>query len=89
VINLATQALISNYSKSLHFDPKNPDAHFPTDRDEVGLVRAIIVKVCMYAPHMACCRLMLLSGTIIRKTETDVEDDPDKGKCLEPCAIST
>ena len=45
VINLATQALISTYSKSPHFDPKQPDAHIPTSRDEVGLVRAIVVKV--------------------------------------------
>ena len=45
VINLATQLLISTYSKSPHFDPKNPDAHVPTCRDEVGLVRAIVVKV--------------------------------------------
>jgi hypothetical protein len=45
VINLATQMLISTYSKSPHFDPKQPDAHTPTSRDEVGLVRAIVVKV--------------------------------------------
>ncbi|KAN0105148.1 hypothetical protein V8E52_011310 [Russula decolorans] len=44
VINLATQALIAIYSKSPHFDPKNPEAHIPTSRDEVGLVRAIVVK---------------------------------------------
>jgi hypothetical protein len=45
VINLATQMLISTYSKSPHFDPMKPDAHVPTSRDEVGLVRAIVVKV--------------------------------------------
>jgi hypothetical protein len=44
VINLGTQKLIGTYSKSPHFDPKNPDAHVPTSRDEVGLVRAIVVK---------------------------------------------
>jgi len=38
VINLATQALIATYSKSPYFDPKNPDAHVPTNHDEVGLV---------------------------------------------------
>jgi hypothetical protein len=37
--------LISTYSKSPHFDPNQPDAHVPTYRDEVGLVRAIVVKV--------------------------------------------
>jgi hypothetical protein len=45
IINLATQMLISTYSKSPHFDPKQPDAHIPTLRDEVGLIRAIVVKV--------------------------------------------
>jgi predicted RNA-binding protein with PUA-like domain len=45
VINLATQALISTQSKSPYFDPKMPDAHVPTCRDEVGLVRAIVVKI--------------------------------------------
>ena len=47
VINLATQTLISAYSKAPHFNPKNPEAHVPTSRDEVGLVRAISVKVCI------------------------------------------
>jgi hypothetical protein len=45
VVNLATQMLISTYSKSPHFDPKKPDAHIPTYRDEVGLIRAVVVKV--------------------------------------------
>ena len=45
VINLATQRLISAYSKLPHFDPKKPDDHVPTSCDEVGLVRAIVVKV--------------------------------------------
>ena len=45
VINLVTQLLISTYSKSPHFDPKHPNAHVPTSRDEVGLVRSIAVKV--------------------------------------------
>ena len=44
------QALISTYSKSNHFDAANPTVHEPDvdawgDRDEVGLVRAITVKV--------------------------------------------
>lgn len=45
VINLATQALIKTYSKSPHFNPKMPEAHLPTSRDKVGLIRAIVVKV--------------------------------------------
>jgi len=49
IINLATQALISTRSKSKYYDPASLDEH-PTDidginRDEVGLVRAICVKV--------------------------------------------
>lgn len=49
IINLATQALIKGYSTSQHYDPFKPDDHIPdvnaTLRDEVGLVRAIAVKV--------------------------------------------
>jgi hypothetical protein len=44
--------LISAYSKSPHFNPHDPNAHVPTTetlpgstRDEIGLVRAIAVKV--------------------------------------------
>ncbi|KAJ7842020.1 hypothetical protein B0H14DRAFT_3140052, partial [Mycena olivaceomarginata] len=48
IINLATQALISKYSKATHFDPKQPEAHLPDTsaplRDEIGLIRAIAVK---------------------------------------------
>jgi hypothetical protein len=48
IINLATQALISTYSKSKHYNPAEPEADLMGsgyDRDEVGLVRAICVKV--------------------------------------------
>lgn len=56
IIHLATQAVISTHSKSKHYDPQNPDAHLPLPiisgalgdpnrRDEIGLVRAIAVKV--------------------------------------------
>ena len=49
VINLAMQALISTYSKTKHFDPKEPNIHEPDidafQRDEVGLIRSITVKV--------------------------------------------
>ncbi|KAJ6487449.1 hypothetical protein C8R47DRAFT_1216224 [Mycena vitilis] len=47
-INIATQKLISAYSKSPHFNPREPNAHIPDTsvamRDEIGLVRAITVK---------------------------------------------
>jgi hypothetical protein len=57
VINLATQALIGTYSKSPHFDPRTPELHIPTSRDEVGLVRAIVVKV-SYFFHLVLILLM-------------------------------
>ena len=49
VINLPTQQLISGYSISPHYDPSKPDHHEPdvmaTKQDEIGLIRAIAVKV--------------------------------------------
>jgi hypothetical protein len=49
IINLATQALISKRSQSKFYDAEAPEAHVPdvlaANRDEVGLVRAICVKV--------------------------------------------
>ncbi|KAL1939214.1 hypothetical protein VTO73DRAFT_10255 [Trametes versicolor] len=48
IINLATQALLGKYSKSLHYDPTNPDVELAVNsgprRDEIGLVRSISVK---------------------------------------------
>ena len=50
VINLATQALIKAHSKAKHYNPATPNEHMPNTnemvRDEVGLFRAITVKVC-------------------------------------------
>ena len=50
IINLATQAVISRYSKSKYFNPKNPndDLMSPTTYhpNEVGLIRTIAVKLC-------------------------------------------
>ena len=55
VINLAMQALLSTYSSAGHFDPNVQqdydldDIFNDAERDEVGLVRAITVKVsCKY-----------------------------------------
>jgi hypothetical protein len=49
VINLATQAVLSTYSKTKFFNPEKPEEHDPdlsaVERDVVGLVRAITVKV--------------------------------------------
>jgi len=75
VINLATQALISTYSRAVHFDPKYPEAHIPTSRDEVGLVmvRAIVVKV--HFSHLYIgMNINFYSGAVIVKTKRNVED---------------
>lgn len=59
IINLATQALISTRSKAKYFNPHDdgdqlPDANIvDVERDEVGLVRVICVKV----------RLLLMTPT--------------------------
>jgi hypothetical protein len=49
VINLATQALLAAHSSAKHYDPAKPTDHEPDVdgyfRDEIGLVRAIVVKV--------------------------------------------
>ena len=49
IINLATQALISTRSKAKYYNPHAIDEHEPDtnriDHDEIGLVRAIVVKV--------------------------------------------
>jgi hypothetical protein len=49
IINLATQALISTRSKAKYYNPHNIDEHMPDvsapERDELGLIRAICVKV--------------------------------------------
>lgn len=49
IINLATQAFLTAHSKSPHFDSTQPNADLVASRgiqrDEVGLVRAICVKV--------------------------------------------
>lgn len=48
MINLAVQAMLSAYSKTPHYEPDDPEAHINgavQSRDEVGLIRAITVKV--------------------------------------------
>lgn len=60
VINLATQTFISTYSKAPHYSPHNPKSHEPdtslmTNRDEVGLVHSICVKVCQLVFVTSSC----------------------------------
>ncbi|KAF8233731.1 hypothetical protein L208DRAFT_1265524 [Tricholoma matsutake] len=74
VINLATQMLISTYSKLLHFDPKQPDAHVPTSRDEVGLVRAIAVQVHISTSPKKNIIAHPWSGMLIIKAKRNVEN---------------
>ena len=59
IINLATQALISTRSKSKYFSPhdeRDDDSSTPVsdrlDRDEVGLIWAICVKVGLFSTHL-------------------------------------
>jgi hypothetical protein len=80
VINLATQMLISTYSKSPHFDLKQPDAHVPTSHDEVGLVRAIVVKVCISTLPKKTVIAHLWLGMLIVKVKRNVENYSDEGK---------
>lgn|SRR6266702_3309053 len=51
IINLATQAVISTRSKSKYYSGDLEDDNLPEDlgaaeRDEIGIIRAISVKVC-------------------------------------------
>ena len=52
IVNLATQAVLRTHSKSKHYDPKEPEKHEPDVeedyRDEIGLIRLIVVKVTFF-----------------------------------------
>jgi hypothetical protein len=82
VINLATQVLISTYSKAPHFDPQNPKGHVPTSHDEVGLVRAIMVKVRIVYCCYSYCGLHAdhILGMVIFKAKRNVEDSLGQGR---------
>ena len=50
MVHLSTQALISTYSKATFYDLEKASFESPLEsgrRDEIGLVRAIAVKVCI------------------------------------------
>ena len=57
IINLATQAVISKYSKSKYYNPETPDDDLTSlaayHRDEVGLIRTIAVKVVFFSLQVA------------------------------------
>ena len=51
IINLATQAIISTRSNAKFYDGSADENELPedlgaTERDEIGIIRAICVKVC-------------------------------------------
>jgi hypothetical protein len=53
IVNLASQAVISARSKSKYYNGNPDDDHIPDDlgaalRDEVGIIRAICIKVRYY-----------------------------------------
>ncbi|KAJ7686150.1 hypothetical protein B0H14DRAFT_2654459 [Mycena olivaceomarginata] len=67
VINLATQKLISTYSKASHFNIHDSNAHIPDTslshdgiRDEIGLLRAIAVKIRDKTDPHGAARQMIL-----------------------------
>jgi len=70
IINLATQALISTRSQAKYYSAHAEDVHIPdlsaTDRDEVGLVRSIAVKV--WYQYFYCIATNASSGTFILPT---------------------
>jgi len=79
IINLATQALITTRSKAKFYSPDNEDTHIPEtrdERDELGLVRAICVKVLASSRSPAPLAANLKSGTIILTTQGAIQGDP-------------
>ncbi|KAG6864146.1 hypothetical protein C0991_012142, partial [Blastosporella zonata] len=58
IINLATQALILTRSKAKYYNPHQIDEHLPdtsldVERDELGLIWAIVVKECSSSQRKA------------------------------------
>jgi len=55
IVNLATQSMIKTYSQSKHYNPHQPHDDLTDmvadNRDEIGLIRSIAVKVA----RMFCC----------------------------------
>ena len=78
IINLATQALLGEYSKSLHYDPTNPDVELAASsgprHDEIGLVRSISVKV--RGAYFHCAFADCRAGTLICEAKGALQGDP-------------
>lgn len=84
VINLATQALLAAHSSSKHYDPAKPTDHEPNIddflRDEIGLIRAITVKVSIF-PFifvLYITNIFFSKGPLLRKTQgtSTLHSDP-------------
>lgn len=82
IINLATQAMISTHSKAKYYNPAMPDEHLPDStgpyRDEVGLIRAVAVKV-LYEFWNLILADLLLSGTVICKAQRALSQHSAQG----------
>lgn len=82
IINLATQALIATRSKAKYYNPHDKDQDTPNldgdegfERDEVGLVRLICVKVQVLQVTTFCnLSITLLIGSFIITTERTLQN---------------
>jgi hypothetical protein len=61
--------LISSYTKSPHYNPHDPKAHEPSDRDEIGLVRSICVKERSSAKRKELYRNVQTKGGVSQPTQ--------------------
>lgn len=79
IINLATQAIISTYSKAKYYsgDPGEdnlPDNLGSSVRDEIGIVRAVCVKVCQFPVfHLITLSNMRYVGTLLSSTKGSIQ----------------
>ena len=83
VINLATQALIKGHSNAKYYNPATPDEHIPDVdaylRDEVGLIRAIAVKVILFWSQRHTCVWHGLRNDLLRNGRNYFEQYSQKG----------
>jgi len=81
IINLATQAVISTCSKSKFYSGNPEDEPIPEDltaveHDEIGIVRAICVKVCSLFHQASTLLTYKLVGMFLITTQTVVQVNP-------------
>lgn len=67
IVNRATQAVISAHSKSKYYNG-NPEDVGGTERDEIGIVRAICVKV-----HLTLSLQLCNSNTMVSKARSSAQ----------------